>query len=117
MKKSIAATLAAVAATGAGLLALAGTAGAAEASESTELARHTGWIKTNTSSYVEPRNQSLRVHMLPAGTEVEPFCFSEGQELDGNYYWIRINHDGQRGYVHAGDIGGVPAELPNCKSA
>ena len=117
MNKSIATTLAALAAAGAGLVALAATAGAAETSGSTELARNTGWIKTNTSSYVEPRNQSLRVHMLPAGTEVEPFCFSEGQVLDGNYYWIRINHDGQRGYVHAGEIGGVPAELPNCKPA
>jgi Bacterial SH3 domain len=115
VKKSIATALAVAAAAGAGLVALAGTAGAAETAEPAERTTATGWIKSNTSSYVGPDNQTLRVHTLRAGTAVEPFCFSEGQDLDGNYYWIRINHDGQRGYVHAGEIGGVPAELPNCK--
>ena len=112
MKKSIAAALV-VAAAGVGLTALAGTAGAAEAADTAE---RKAWISKNTTSYVVPDNQSPRVHVLSAGTEVEPVCFSEGQQLGDSFYWFRINHDGERGFVHRDAIGGVPTDLPHCRA-
>ena len=59
-----------------------------------------GVIKLPTTSYTSPSNQSLRVHPLEAGTQVQTLCFTEGQTLSSNFYWFRILPGSDLGFVH-----------------
>jgi hypothetical protein len=92
-----------------GVVGLAGSAGAAESSSLT------GVIKQRTTSYSSPSNQTTPVHTsLREGTQVETVCFTDqGQTLNDNPYWFRVNKDGMSGYVHRDAIS-VGNDLPNC---
>jgi hypothetical protein len=92
-----------------GVLGLAGSAAAAEPSSLT------GVIKQRTTSYTSPSNQSVPVHTsLREGMQVETVCFTDqGQALNDNPYWFRVNKDGVSGYVHRDAIS-VGPDLPNC---
>lgn len=85
-------------------------AGAAEAAE-VESAR--GVVKSFATTYTSPSNESKRVHHLQPGTEVDMYCFREGQVINGNPLWFIINVDGQSAYIHR-DMINPPAELPHC---
>ena len=89
------------------LTGLGATAAAAEATSGT------GTIKGFATSYSSPSNQSVPVHHLQAGTQVDTLCFREGQVLGGNPLWFIINVDGQSAYVHR-DLIAPPAGLPHC---
>jgi hypothetical protein len=91
---------------------LTGLGGAAEPAGATQ-AGTTGTIKSFATTYSSPSNQSVAVHHLQAGTEVDTLCFREGQVLNGNPLWFIINEDGQSAYVHR-DLIAPPAELPHC---
>ena len=78
----------------ASLVALACTANASDSGDG-------GMIKQPTMSYTSPSNQSTPVHAnLSRGTPVDVVCVAEGQLVNGNSYWARINSDGQTGFVY-----------------
>ena len=85
-------------------------AGVAEAGET---AVGKGVIKAFATTYTSPSNQSDKVHHLQPGTEVDTFCYREGQVLDGNPLWFIVNVDGQSAYVHR-DLINPPADVPHC---
>lgn len=89
---------------------LTGLGGAAEAAGATAAS---GTIKQFATTYTSPSNQSVAVHHLQAGDEVDTLCFREGQELNGNPLWFIVNIDGQSSYVHR-DLIVPPADLPHC---
>ena len=89
---------------------LTGMGGTAEAAGA---ASATGTIKGFATTYTSPSNQSMAVHHLPAGTQVETLCFREGQVLNGNPLWFIINVEGQSAYVHR-DLIAPPGNLPHC---
>ena len=72
-----------------------------------------GVIKLPTTSYTSPSNQSLRVHPLEAGTQVQTLCFTEGQTLSNNFYWFRKLLGGDLGFVHRDAIA-APGDLRHC---
>jgi hypothetical protein len=100
-KAKILATLATAAA--AGVAGLATTAHAAEP----------GLITRPTTSYTSPSQQSIPVHFLRQGDQVETLCFTEGQDLHGNAYWVRIRQNGDLGFVHRDAII-PPSGLTHC---
>ena len=89
---------------------LTGLGGTAEAAAA---ASATGTVKGFATSYTSPSNQSMAVHHLQEGRQVETLCFREGQVLNGNPLWFIINVDGQSAYVHR-DLIAPPADLPHC---
>jgi hypothetical protein len=89
---------------------LTGLVGTAEAAGA---ASAPGTIKGFATTYTSPSNQSVVVHHLQAGTQVETLCFREGQVLNGNPLWFIINVDGQSAYVHR-DLIAPPADLLHC---
>ena len=93
----------------AGVLTGLGGAEAAAAASATV----TGAIKGFATTYTSPSNQSVVVHHLQEGTQVDTLCFREGQVLNGNPLWFIINVDGQSAYVHR-DLIAPPADLPHC---
>jgi hypothetical protein len=72
-----------------------------------------GTIKIPTTSYTSPTNQSLPVHALSPNTPVQIKCFTEGQTLHNNFYWFRILHNGDLGFVHRDAIA-APRDIPHC---
>jgi hypothetical protein len=96
--------LAALTMLGLAMLGLAGTASAAEANSV---------ITRSTTSYSSPSNQSAPGLPLTAGTLVDTVCFTEGQTLNGNHYWFRIQLDGTSSYVHRDAIT-PPTGLRHC---
>ena len=70
-------------------------------------------IKLPTTSYTSPSNQSLRVHPLEAGTQVQTLCFTEGQTLSNNFSWFRTLLGGDLGFVHRDAIA-APGDLRHC---
>jgi len=92
----------------ASLVALACTANASDSGDG-------GMIKQPTMSYTSPSNQSTPVHAnLSRGTPVDVVCVAEGQLVNGNSYWARINSDGQTGFVHR-DAVHIPLGTPSCR--
>ena len=89
---------------------LTGLGGAAEAAGASSAS---GTIKGFATTYTSPSNQSVAVHHLQEGTQVDTLCFREGQVLNGNPLWFIINADGQSAYVHR-DLIVPPAGLPHC---
>ena len=85
----------------AGVLTGLGPAAAAETTSAS------GTIKGFATTYTSPSNQSVPVHHLQAGTEVDTLCFREGQVLNGNPLWFIINVEGQSGYIHR-DLLAIP---------
>ena len=77
-------------------------------------ADHVGYIKQPTTSYQYPTNQSSPVKFgLKPGQQVDVVCFTEGQELNGNYYWFRIVDSGTPSFVHRDAI--APGDgMPHC---
>jgi hypothetical protein len=72
------------------------------------------YIKRATTSYSSPTNQSPPVHYgLRAGEAVTVRCFTEGQELLGNHYWLKIGKDGRLGFVHR-DAVAPGGNIPHC---
>ena len=97
-----------VAVAAASLVALACTANASDSGDG-------GMIKQPTMSYTSPSNQSTPVHAnLSRGTPVDVVCVAEGQLINGNSYWARINSDGQTGFVHR-DAVHIPIGTPSCR--
>ena len=92
----------------ASLVALACTANASDSGDG-------GMIKQPTMSYTSPSNKSTPVHAnLSRGTPVDVVCVAEGQLINGNSYWARINSDGQTGFVHR-DAVHIPLSTPFCR--
>jgi hypothetical protein len=81
--------------------------------ETAEVGSAKGVIKSFATTYTSPSNDSVRVHHLQPGTEVDTHCFREGQVLNGNPLWFIVNVDGQSAYVHR-DMLNPPANLPHC---
>jgi hypothetical protein len=99
-------TVATAAVTGAALLGAAGTAVAAESN---------AWVTHAASSFNAPREDAVRVDTFVGGEQVEALCFTEGQVVDGNPIWFRIEQNGEyRGFVHRDALGGVPTDLRHC---
>jgi hypothetical protein len=73
-------------------LSTAGTATAAP----TELY---GVMTTNTSSFSDANNQSIKVHDLTSGEQVVVRCYTRGQVVDGSDVWFRIGKNDQLGFV------------------
>jgi hypothetical protein len=74
----------------------------------------TVYIKKATTSYSQPNNGSPVVHYgLKEGEHVVVRCFTEGQELQGNHYWLKIGKDGKLGFVHRDAVALVPG-IPHC---
>ena len=100
-------TVATTVVAGAALLGAAGTATAAEPN---------AFIQHPASSYNAPnapRQDTVRVDTFLAGEKVEALCFTEGEAVDGNPIWFRIEQNGEyRGFVHRD--GGVPTDLRHC---
>jgi hypothetical protein len=92
----------------AGLVALACTA---NASGSTS---NGGMIKQPTMSYTGPSITSQPVQRLSPGTPVNVVCVSDGQTINGNSYWARINSDGLSSFVHR-DAVHIPTYTPFCR--
>ena len=73
----------------------------------------TGTIKSFTTAYSSPSNQSSSMYRLDAGTQVDAHCYREGQELEKNPLWLIINVEGVSAYVHAYQIH-TPVEPKHC---
>jgi hypothetical protein len=72
------------------------------------------YIKKAATSYSAPTNQSAPVHYgLKEGEMVTVRCFTEGQELGGNHYWLKIGKDGKLGFVHRDSVALIPG-IPHC---
>lgn len=99
--------LAVAALSGAGFM---GAIGSAEATTTSEPV--TGVIKGFATAYSSPSEESARMYHLQAGTEVDTYCYREGQVLNGNPLWFIINVDGDSAYVHR-DLISVDA-VPHC---
>ena len=89
---------------------IAGVAGTANASTA-EVA--TGTIKAYATSYTASSNESIPVHHLQPGAQVDTYCFREGQVLNGNPYWFVIRKDGETAHVHRDAIS-APPDLRHC---
>lgn len=107
MENEVKKMLAVAAMSGAGVLAGIGTAEAATSSEPV-----TGVIKGFATTYSSPSNESARMYHLQAGTQVDTYCYREGQVLNGNPLWFVINVDGDTAYVHR-DLISVD-DVPHC---
>jgi len=95
-------------------LAALGVAAATSATAHSSAQESTIYIKRATTSYSAPTNQSAPVHYgLKAGDVVSVRCFTEGQELLGNHYWLKIGKDGQLGWVHR-DAVAPGGNIPHC---
>ena len=95
-------------------LASLGIAAASSATAHSSAADSTIYIKRATTSYSAPTNQSTPVHYgLKAGESVTVRCFTEGQELLGNHYWLKIGKDGKLGFVHRDDVA-PGGNIPHC---
>jgi hypothetical protein len=90
----------------AGLVALACTANAGDSSSG-------GMIKQRTMSYTSPANTSQPVQRLIPGQPVDVVCVTNGQTINGNSYWARINSDGLGAFVHR-DAVHIPIYTPFC---
>ena len=91
-----------------------GIAAATSATAHSSAQENVIYIKRATTSYSEPTNQSTPVHYgLRAGEAVTVRCFTEGQELLGNHYWLKIGKDGQLGFVHR-DAVAPGGNIPHC---
>jgi hypothetical protein len=94
--------------------AVLGVAAASGATAHSSAQDHVIYIKRATTSYSSPSNQSVPVHYgLKAGETVAVRCFTEGQELLGNHYWLKIGKDGQLGFVHR-DTVAPGGNIPHC---
>ena len=95
-------------------LAAMGIAAASSATAHSPAQDTTIYIKKATTSYSEPTNRSTPVHYgLKEGETVPVRCFTEGQELLGNHYWLKIGKDGKLGFVHRDTVALVPG-IPHC---
>jgi hypothetical protein len=95
-------------------LAALGVVAATSATAHSSAAESTIYIKKATTSYSQPTNQSAAVHYgLKEGQTVVVRCFTEGQELQGNHYWLKIAMDGKLGYVHRDAVALVQG-IPHC---
>ncbi len=72
-----------------------------------------GTMTTNTKSYSDANNQSIKVHDLRSGEQVVVRCYTQGQELGGSDVWFRIGKDNQLGLVPCVTID-VPVSPPAC---
>jgi hypothetical protein len=100
--------LAVAALSGAGLMAGIGTAEAA-ASEPV-----TGWTKGFATAYSSPSNQSKGMYTVEANTQVDTYCYREGQVLEGDPRWFIVNTNGASAYVHVPLISVDPNEVGHC---
>jgi len=103
--------IAAAATVGITAVTLVGLAGGASAATPTDSPN--SWIKKPATSYTSPSDQSIRVHTLYPGEQVQSVCFVEGQQQNGNFYWFRILKGGDLGFVHRDAIV-APPDLPHC---
>ena|SRR5690349_10738707 len=111
MRKPVVVLVAAgVAASLAGLgIAAASSATAHSAAQDTSV-----YIKKAATSYSLATNQSTPVHYgLKEGEMVTVRCFTEGQELGNNHYWLKIGKDGKLGFIHRDSVALVPG-IPHC---
>lgn len=112
MRKPVAVLIAAGVATAS--LAGLGIAAASQATAHSAAQDTSIYIKKATTSYSEPTNQSTPVsYGLKEGDRVTVRCFTEGQELLGNHYWLKIAKDGKLGFVHRDTVALVPG-IPHC---
>lgn len=74
----------------------------------------TGIIKQPTSSYSSPSKASITVELLDQGDAVDVLCYTEGQRVNDNPYWFRINTGTNLGYVHRDAIAPSTTNLPHC---
>ena len=72
-----------------------------------------GTMMTNTSSFSDATNQSIKVHDLSSGEQVVVRCYTKGQNLGGTDVWFRIGKDDKLGFVHRATID-VPVTPPAC---
>ena len=94
--RKVAAIITLSAATALGAIVIGGTANAG----SVDTSDHVGWIKQATTSYQDPTNKSRPIHYGLQPDPIRMICFAEGQEMDKNPYWILVDKDGNRGFVH-----------------
>ena len=107
MRKLIAlATLSVV--TVVGVAAAMAPAGAAEA------AAATGVIKQPTSAYSSPSKTTATVQLLDQGDTVDVLCYTEGQRVNDNPYWFRVDTGANSGYVHRDAIAPSTTDLSHC---
>ena len=85
------------------------TAGSASAA-TTELF---GTMTTNTSSFSDATNQSIKVHDLTSGEQVVVRCYTKGQNVGASDVWFRIGKNDQLGFVPRVTID-VPVTPPAC---
>ena len=96
----------------AGLVALACTANASDSSSGGSGSG--GMIKQPTMSYTSPANTSQPVQRLSPGQPVDVVCVTNGQTINNNSYWARINSDGVGAFVHR-DAVHIPAYTQFCR--
>ena len=72
-----------------------------------------GTMTTNTSSFSDATNQSIKVHDLTSGEQVVVRCYTKGQNLGGSDVWFRIGKDDKLGFVPRATID-VPVNPPPC---
>lgn len=70
-------------------------------------------VKQFATTYSSPSTESLPVHHLMAGREVDAMCFREGQVIAENPLWFLIEADGRSAWIHR-DLIVPPAVLPHC---
>lgn len=99
--------LVAAALSGGALMAGIGTA------EAATTASVPGTVKTFTTAYSSPTNQSSGMYTLYEGMQVDTYCIRDGQYLEGNPSWLIVNSDGVSAYVHAYDIH-TEVNVPKC---
>jgi hypothetical protein len=108
MRKLTAITLSVAAA------AVLGVSAAHSANAHSSAGQHIGYITQPTTSYQYPTNQSPPVEFgLKPGQQVDVVCFTEGQTLNGNYYWFRIVESGTPSFVHRDAIS-AGYGMPHC---
>lgn len=73
----------------------------------------TAVVKQFATTYSSPSDRSVPLHHLMAGREVAATCFREGQVIDENPLWFRIEADGRSAWIHR-DLIVPPAVLPHC---
>jgi hypothetical protein len=72
-----------------------------------------GTLTTNTSSFSDATNRSIKVHDLTSGEQVVVRCYTKGQNLGGSDVWFRIGKDEKLGFVPRATID-VPVNPPAC---
>ena len=73
-----------------------------------------GIINHATTSYSSPSTDSSPVHVnLVPGERANVVCWTDGQSIDNNTRWFRIDQDGKIGFVSGAAIS-PPHFAPHC---